>query len=47
MFDSIHQTSKRWLWYVIGGIVILSFVWFFMPDRYGHGGGGRWPGNRG
>lgn len=39
MFVSIRRHQK-WLWIVIGGATIVSFVWFFSPNsQYGGGGG--------
>jgi hypothetical protein len=40
MFANIRRHQK-WLWILISGAVIISFVWYFNPNsRYGGGGGG-------
>src|SRR5688500_3391398 len=38
MFDSIRK-HQSWLWTVIGFLVIVSFVWFFLPNTSSRSGG--------
>lgn len=44
MFDSIRRHQK-WLWIVISGLTIISFVWYFNPRSMRGGYGGGWRGN--
>jgi hypothetical protein len=39
MFANIRRHQK-WLWYLIAGAVIISFVWWMNPNQQGGGGGG-------
>lgn len=40
MFANIRRHQK-WLWYIIAGAVIISFIWWMNPNNQGTGGGGR------
>ena len=45
MFDSIRRHQK-WLWIVISGLTIISFVWYFNPQVTQGGYGGGWGGEQ-